>query len=95
VGATIFQRVVPDAVRGRALGVIATLAMLAYAAGSFAIPALTGPLGVLPILGASGLAVVTAAVVAVIAVLPHRWAEVPWPQLATCGGLMITPPTGR
>lgn len=38
VATTLFQRIVPDDVRGRALGVMETLSVLAYAAGSFAIP---------------------------------------------------------
>jgi MFS family permease len=70
VGATIFQRVVPDAIRGRALGAIATAAMLAYAAGSFALPVLTGLIGVLPVLVVSGLAIVVCTFVAVAAVGP-------------------------
>ncbi len=35
---TIFQRVVPDAIRGRALGVLGTVSTVAFAAGSFLIP---------------------------------------------------------
>jgi MFS family permease len=70
VDATIFQRVVPDALRGRALGVIATVSTLAYAGGAFALPVLADPIGVGPVLGACGVAVVIAAVVALIAVGP-------------------------
>jgi MFS family permease len=70
VDATIFQRVVPDAVRGRALGLIATVSTLAYAAGSFALPVLAGTLGAGPVLAVSGGAVVVAAVVALAAVGP-------------------------
>ncbi len=66
VDATIFQRIVPDAVRGRALGVIATVATLAYAAGAFAVPTLAGPLGVGGVLIGSAMAVVIAAVVSAV-----------------------------
>ena len=66
VDATIFQRIVPDAVRGRALGVIATVATLAYAAGAFAVPTLAGPVGVGGVLIGSAVAVVIAAVVSAI-----------------------------
>ncbi len=62
VDATIFQRIVPDAVRGRALGVIATVATLAYAAGAFVVPTLAGPVGVGGVLIGSAVAVVIAAV---------------------------------
>jgi MFS family permease len=68
VDTTIFQRVVPDAVRGRALGAIATVTTLAYAAGSFAIPVLAGSVGAPTVLIASAAAVVVAAIVAAIAV---------------------------
>jgi predicted MFS family arabinose efflux permease len=64
VDATIFQRIVPDAVRGRALGVIATVATLAYAGGAFALPTLAGPVGVGGVLIGSAVVVVVAAVVA-------------------------------
>jgi MFS family permease len=70
VDATIFQRVVPDTLRGRALGVIATVSTLAYAGGAFALPVLAGPLGAGPVLAACGVAVLVAAVVALVAVGP-------------------------
>ena len=71
VDATIFQRVVPDEVRGRALGGIATAATLALAAGSFAFPILAGTIGVQALLIGSGAAVVVAAIVAAVAVGTH------------------------
>jgi MFS family permease len=68
VDATIFQRIVPDAVRGRALGVIATVATLAYAGGAFAVPTLAGPVGVTAILTGSAIAVVVTALLAAVAI---------------------------
>jgi MFS family permease len=38
VTTTLFQRIVPDAIRGRALGTMETVSVLAYAAGSFVLP---------------------------------------------------------
>ena len=70
VDATIFQRVVPDALRGRALGVIATVSTLAYAAGSFTLPVLATSIGIGPVLAGGGVAVFGAAVVALLAVGP-------------------------
>ena len=70
VGATIFQRAVPDSLRGRGLGAIATVANLAYAAGSFAVPVLAGSIGVMPVLGGVGVAVVVAGAVTLIVVGP-------------------------
>jgi MFS family permease len=70
VDATIFQRVVPDAMRGRALGVIATVSTLAYAGGSFALPILADALGTGPVLAVSGAAVFGATIVTLVAVGP-------------------------
>jgi MFS family permease len=57
---TIFQRVVPDALRGRWTGVFASVFTLAGAAGAFLMPVLVVNLGAAPVLGAAGLAVVAA-----------------------------------
>jgi len=91
VDATIFQRVVPDALRGRALGLIATVSTLAYAAGSFAIPVLAHALGVGPVLAVSGVAVVIAAVVALSVVGPaaRRSPDPDEPLLRHVAGLPI------
>jgi MFS family permease len=70
VSATIFQRVVPDSMRGRALGLVATVATLAYAAGSFVIPVLAGGIGVWPVMTGSAIAVVAAALLALAIVGP-------------------------
>jgi len=70
VSTTIFQRVVPDALRGRALGVVTTISTLAYAAGSLLLPILAADLGYLPVLVAGGLVVIGAAAIAVILVRP-------------------------
>jgi len=54
VATTLFQRIVPDAVRGRMIGVMETLAVTAYAAGSFLLPVLAVSLGTEPVLAAAG-----------------------------------------
>ncbi len=59
---TIFQRVVPDGVRGRALGVMGTASTIAFAAGSFLIPVVADAIGTGPVLAASGIAVAAAGV---------------------------------
>jgi MFS family permease len=59
---TIFQRVVPDAMRGRAFGAAATLTTLAYAAGSLVMPVLADRLGIGPVLVASAVVVVAGAI---------------------------------
>ena len=68
VSTTLFQRIVPDAVRGRALGVMETLGVGAYSVGSLALPLLAGVIGVTPVLVASGIAMAAAAVGGVLLV---------------------------
>jgi len=57
---TIFQRVVPDDVRGRALGVLGTASTIAFAAGSFLVPVLADAVGTAPVMAACGIAVAVA-----------------------------------
>jgi MFS family permease len=66
VSTTIIQRLVPDAMRGRAIGTVDTLTILAYAAGSLALPVLAGELGVAYVLVASAVVVVAGAVTGVV-----------------------------
>ena len=64
---TIFQRIIPDAIRGRALGTIATVSTLAYAAGSLVLPVAAGSLGTGPVLAASaGIVLVGVAAAAIL-----------------------------
>lgn len=62
VDTTIFQRVVPDEVRGRALGIIETATTLAYAAGAFALPVLSAQVGTTPVLVLGGIAIIVAGI---------------------------------
>ena len=57
---TIFQRVVPDELRGRMSGVFQSVFTLAGAAGAFALPVLVVNVGALPSLGAAALALILA-----------------------------------
>lgn len=57
VDTTLFQRIVPDAIRGRTLGGMETVSVLAYAAGAFCLPALVQVVDVSLVLVASGVAV--------------------------------------
>lgn len=62
VSTTIFQRLVPDAARGRAFGAAATLTTLAYGAGALVLPVLAGRFGIAPVLIATAAVVVVGAV---------------------------------
>lgn len=55
---TIFQRVVPDELRGRWTGVFMTVSTLAGAAGALLLPVLVVNVGAAPSLGAAGLATI-------------------------------------
>jgi MFS family permease len=64
VSTTIFQRIIPDEIRGRALGAIATLSTLAYAAGSLVLPVAAGIFTIGPVLVASAVLIVVGVVLA-------------------------------
>lgn len=63
---TIFQRTIPDRIRGRALGVLHTVAVAAYALGAFAAPVLLQSLGAGPVFIGLGFVVVVGAVVGIV-----------------------------
>ena len=66
ISMTIFQRIVPDPIRGRALGGMATITTLAYATGSLLMPVWSGAFGIGPVFVASGLLVVVGAILAIV-----------------------------
>ncbi len=59
---TIFQRVVPDAIRGRALGILGTVSTVAFAAGSFVLPVAGEAMGIGPVLAGTAIAVALAGI---------------------------------
>jgi len=67
---TILQRAIPDEIRGRTLGVLATGSTLAFAAGSFALPVLAHVVGMGPVLAATGAAIVVAGLVGAVLAAP-------------------------
>ncbi len=67
---TIFQRVVPDVIRGRALGVLGTISTVAFATGSFLLPVASGHFGTGPVLLATGIAVAVAGVIGALLAAP-------------------------
>ena len=72
VNTTLIQRLVPDALRGRAVGVLQTTSTVVYAAGSLALPIAADAAGVGPVLLAC--AIVTAIGVAGTLLLTERHA---------------------
>ncbi len=67
---TILQRVIPDAVRGRALGMIATVSTLANAAGSLVIPIGASVFGIETVLVACGVVSLVGIAVAALLIGP-------------------------
>ena len=72
VSETLFQRIVPDEVRGRALGILETISVLVYALGALLLPTFVDTFGLGPVLALSGVAILGAAVVTVVLLGP--WA---------------------
>jgi MFS family permease len=66
VNTTLIQRIVPDELRGRALGVIQMTSALFYAGGSLAFPLIASAFGVAPLLIGSGVLTAIAAVGALL-----------------------------
>jgi len=63
---TIFQRLVPDAQRGRAFGLLMTLNTLSGATGAFVLPVVLAAVGAGIALGATGVAVAAAAAIGLV-----------------------------
>jgi MFS family permease len=66
VTTTIFQRIVPDALRGRWTGVFMTVGTISGAAGAFAVPVLVVNVGAALSLGATGAAMILATVAGLV-----------------------------
>ncbi len=67
---TIFQRLVPDELRGRALGLLMTLNTVSGAAGAFVLPVVVSTLGAEVGLGGAGIAVFVASVIGTVLLGP-------------------------
>lgn len=64
VATTLFQRIVPDEARGRAFGLVETISILGFAAGSLVLPTLVKFDGLGPVLLLSGVGIAIAAAIA-------------------------------
>jgi MFS family permease len=73
VNTTLIQRIVPDELRGRAMGVLQTTSAILYSLGSLVMPLIASAYGVPPVL--IGSAVITAAGVVLALALSTREAE--------------------
>ena len=73
VNTTLIQRIVPDALRGRAMGVLQTTSAVLYSLGSLAMPIIAASVGVGPVL--IGSAVITAVGVVAALVMTESGSE--------------------
>ena len=71
VATTVFQRVVPDEIRGRTLGGMQTITTLTYAAGAFLMPVLVTQLGAEVVFPVGGVAIIGTSFVTLALVGPH------------------------
>ena len=76
VGVTVFQRVVPDEIRGRTLGGMQTITTLTYAAGSFLMPVLVTSIGAPIVFGVGGAAIIATSFLTLALVGPNFRREV-------------------
>ena len=66
VNTTLIQRIVPDALRGRAMGALQTSSAIVYALGSLAMPLIADVVGVAPVLIGAAVIMVAGALVALM-----------------------------
>jgi MFS family permease len=71
VSETVFQRVVPDEIRGRTLGTMQTVSTLTYAAGSFLVPIIMTTYGAQPLLTIGGAAIFASSIGTFVLVGSH------------------------
>lgn len=66
VNATLIQRIVPDELRGRAMGLLQMSTAIFYAAGSLSLPILADTLGIATVLVGSGVVIASGVVAALV-----------------------------
>lgn len=90
VTTTIFQRLVPDELRGRGVGILMTVGTLTGAAGAFLLPVLVQNLGPFPSLGGAGVLTVVLTVIG-LALIGHAADRAPTPYEATIARVIQLP----
>ena len=89
VGTTLFQRIVPDEIRGRAFGLMHTATVASYAAGSLLLPLMAGWWGAGAALGFAGAAIGLTVVIGAILLGP---AAIQQPQLDPARERLVAAP---
>jgi MFS family permease len=90
VGTTVFQRLVPDELRGRGIGVLGAITTITGAAGAFLMPVFLTSFGPLASLGAAGVATIAFTAVG-LAMIGTAGDRAPTPYEATIARVITLP----
>jgi MFS family permease len=90
VGTTVFQRLVPDELRGRGVGVLMAVSTLTGAAGAFLLPVFLAEFGPFESLGAAGVATIVFTVLG-LAMIGTAADRAPTPYEATIARIVTLP----
>ncbi|HXI81407.1 MAG TPA: MFS transporter [Verrucomicrobiae bacterium] len=90
VGTTVFQRLVPDALRGRAVGILMAVSTMTGAAGAFLLPVLLTTYGPFESLGAAGVATIVFTILG-LAMIGTAADRAPTPYEATIARVITLP----
>jgi MFS family permease len=90
VGTTVFQRLVPDELRGRGVGILMAVSTLTGAAGAFLLPVLLATFGPFESLGAAGIATIVFTVLG-LAMIGTAADRAPTPYEATIARVITLP----
>jgi len=90
VAVTIFQRLVPDELRGRGIGILMTVGTLTAAAGAFLLPVLLTSFGTFESLGAVGVAAIVLTIVGLV-MIGRAGDRAPTPFEATMARIIDLP----
>jgi MFS family permease len=90
VGMTVFQRLVPDELRGRGIGILMAVSTLTGAAGAFLLPVLLTSFGPFESLGAAGVATILLTILG-LAMIGTAADRAPTPYEATIARVITLP----
>jgi MFS family permease len=90
VATTVFQRLVPDEIRGRGVGVLMAVSTLTGAAGAFLLPVLLTTFGPFEALGAVGVATIVITLIG-LAMIGTAADRAPTPYEATISRVLMLP----
>ena len=90
ISTTVFQRLVPDALRGRAIGILMAVSTLTGAAGAFLLPIMLATFGPFEALAATGIVTIAVTLVGLV-MLGSAGDRTPTPYEATLARIVTNP----